>query len=129
MEKYIRAANESQFDDINKLVETYQPDSTDIIKFSYHCDNDTLELYADANHSNHSYDADESSDFEAIDALEQWVTSIANALKGTNGYKALAEYLVESIRSDWYSGMSLYGGNNPHTYRGFTYTIHLGNYF
>lgn len=129
MKKYY-LAHENSYDaasliklpkNISTIIESTMP-SLDNVVFTYNIDEDSIYLHADlSDEFDYEYE-DAELEEDAIYAIEDWADAIANSVDD----EKLKECILRSIKSDWYSGMTFYGGGDrPFTYPGFEYPIHL----
>lgn len=127
MKRYIKSADSlvELPANMSAIIEDTMP-SNDYIVYDYDIDEDSIHLYADASEDfleNESEEFDEESlDFVAIDAINDWALAIANSVDD----EELKAKILHNRDWDWYSGMTFYdGGDRPFTYDGFTYSISL----
>lgn len=120
MKRYIRSETELP-KNMPAIIESTMP-SVDNVVFNYAIFEDGIELYADLSDDfDYEYE-DKELELDARFAIEDWANAIANSVDD----EKLKECILQSIKSDWYSGMTFYGGGDrPFTYDGFTYFIYL----
>lgn len=106
---------------ISTIIESTMP-SLDNVVFTYNIDEDSIYLRADlSDEFDYEYE-DKELELDARFAIEDWADAIANSVDD----EKLKECILRSIKSDWYSGMTFYGGGDrPFTYAGFEYPIQL----
>ena len=114
---------------IKDMIESFQPKDNKYMKFGYNIKKDEINLYAKGKRSINDLDDDDLDiDDFAITKIENWAKKIKVQIKKdqvVDNYKEVAKLIQSEIDSDWYSGMSFFGGDAPFTYNGFKFNIYL----
>ena len=117
---YIKASVALSEQDVSNIVQQTQPDDTEYIIYSFNFDGEELELHADATDDIYESDDIDALEDDAIEAIDAWVTSIANRISSDPAWASMAESMLYRRTYDWYSGMTFQPGG-PFTYDGFTF--------
>ena len=115
---------------IKDIVKESQPKDTKYMQFGCKVTKDEISLYAKG--TKKVLDIDEDSDINvddvAITKIENWAKKIGTQIKkdkSIKNNKEISESINDQLDSDWYSGMSFFGGDAPFTYNGFQLDIYL----